>query len=160
MTNHQTFFLLAIDTLYETSSSSSNSSSSSDEEIEILTGVVQTFQTLNGSKFKKKKREKRAKSTVWFTNICMQWQNEEFRRHFRLGRDTFEWILREISPETTENHGISMHLKLAATLWFLATGESFRAIAQRFGIGVSTFHYHFRNTIQLIINIFLKEKIR
>lgn len=53
-----------------------------------------------------------------------------------------------------------MHLKLAATLWFLATGESFRAIAQRFGIGVSTFHYHFRNTIQLIINVFLKEKIR
>ncbi|RHZ56353.1 hypothetical protein Glove_402g4 [Diversispora epigaea] len=36
-------------TLYKTSSSSSNSSSSSDKEIEILTGVVQTFQTLNRS---------------------------------------------------------------------------------------------------------------
>ena len=117
------------------------------------------MQKLNEQKFEKKKRKNKAKSNIWFKTICLQWQNEEFQRHFRITRETFEWLLREILPEINENNGL-FQLKLATTLWWLATGESFRAIAQRFGIGASTFHYYVRSIIQLIINKFLKEKIR
>ena len=45
-------------------------------------------------------------------------------------------------------------------MWYLATGETFRAVCERFGMGESTFFYALRNVIGAIIKKFSKEKIR
>ncbi|GES93030.1 putative nuclease HARBI1 [Rhizophagus clarus] len=71
-------------------------------------------------------------------------QDFEFKRHFRLTRSTFEWLCCEIIPLLKRNSnepgiiGLAWEQKIAASLWFLATGECFRSIGEKFGMGEST----------------------
>ena len=52
-----------------------------------------------------------------------------------------------------------MGTKIAASLWFLATGECFRSIREKFGMGESTISYALRQFFDVIISKFLTEKI-
>ena len=107
----------------------------------------------------------RSISQYWFNEICLHMQDFEFKRHFRLTRTTFEWICCEIIPllrrEITGSGviGLAWEQKIGASLWFLATGECFRSIGERFGMGESTFSYALRDFINVIITKFLAEKI-
>ena len=40
----------------------------------------------------------RSISQYWFNEICLNMQDFEFKRHFRLTRSTFEWLCCEIIP--------------------------------------------------------------
>src|SRR6266511_4904976 len=89
-------------------------------------------------------------------------QDFEFKRHFRLTRSTFEWLCCEIIPLLRGNSnesGLAWEQKIGATLWFLATGECFRSIGDRFGMGESTFSYALRDVVNILITKFLSEKI-
>lgn len=107
----------------------------------------------------------RSISQYWFNEICLNMQDFEFKRHFRLTRSTFEWLCCEIIPllrrEITGPGvvGLAWEQKIGASLWFLATGECFRSIGDRFGMGESTFSYALRDFINIIITKFLAEKI-
>jgi hypothetical protein len=107
----------------------------------------------------------RSISQYWFNEICLNMQDFEFKRHFRLTRSTFEWLCCEIIPflrrEITGSGivGLAWEQKIGASLWFLATGECFRSIGDRFGMGESTFSYALRDFINIIITNFLAEKI-
>ena len=104
-------------------------------------------------------------SQYWFHKICLKMQDFEFKRHFRLTRSTFEWLCHEIIPllkrEITGPGaiGLAWEQKIGASLWFFATGECFRSIADRFGMGESTFSYALRDIINIIIAKFLIEKV-
>lgn len=104
-------------------------------------------------------------SQYWFNEICLNMQDFEFKRHFRLTKSTFEWLCCEIIPllrrEITGSNmvGLAWEQKIGASLWFLATGECFRSIGDRFGMGESTFSYALRDFIHVIIVKFLAEKI-
>src|SRR5688572_6426357 len=104
-------------------------------------------------------------SQYWFNEICLNMQDFEFKRHFRLTKSTFEWLCCEIIPllrrEITGSNmvGLAWEQKIGASLWFLATGECFRSIGDRFGMGESTFSYTLRDFIHVIIVKFLAEKI-
>ncbi len=95
-------------------------------------------------------------------------QDFEFKRHFRLTRSTFEWLCCEIIPLLRRDSnnpgpdiiGLAWEQKIGASLWFLATGESFRSIGEKFGIGESTISYALRDFFDVIIEKFLAEKIR
>jgi hypothetical protein len=82
----------------------------------------------------------RSISQYWFNEICLNMQDFEFKRHFRLTRSTFEWLCCEIIPflrrEITGSGivGLAWEQKIGASLWFLATGECFRSIGDRFGM--------------------------
>ncbi|GBC13923.2 protein ANTAGONIST OF LIKE HETEROCHROMATIN PROTEIN 1-like [Rhizophagus irregularis DAOM 181602=DAOM 197198] len=92
-------------------------------------------------------------------------QDFEFKRHFRLTRSTFEWLCCEIIPHLRREItgpgivGLAWEQKVGASLWFLATGECFRSIGNRFGMGESTFSYALRDFINVIVTKFLAEKI-
>ncbi len=81
-------------------------------------------------------------------------------------RSIFEWLCCEIISlfrrEITESGdivGLAWEQKISASLWFLATGECFRSIGDRFGMGESTFSYALRDFINALITKFLAEKI-
>ena len=107
----------------------------------------------------------RSISKYWFDQICLNMPDFEFKRHFRLTRSTFEWLCCEIIPLLRRNSnessiiGLAWEQKIGASLWFLATGECFRSIGNRFGMGISTFSYALRDFINIIIEKFLAEKI-
>ena len=104
----------------------------------------------------------RSISKYWFDQICLNMPDFEFKRHFRLTRSTFEWLCCEIIPLLRRNSnesGLAWEQKIGASLWFLATGECFRSIGNRFGMGISTFSYALRDFINVIIEKFLAEKI-
>jgi len=107
----------------------------------------------------------RSISQYWFNEICLNMPDFEFKRHFRLTRTTFEWLCCKIIPllrrEITGSGmvGLAWEQKIGASLWFLATGECFRSIGDRFGIGESTFSYALRDVINVLITKFLVEKI-
>ncbi|GES79056.1 putative nuclease HARBI1 [Rhizophagus clarus] len=104
-------------------------------------------------------------SNYWFNEVCLNMQDFEFKRHFRLTRSTFEWLCCEIIPLLRRNSnepgiiGLAWEQKIAASLWFLATGECFRSIGEKFGMGESTISYALRQFFDVIISKFLSEKI-
>jgi hypothetical protein len=104
----------------------------------------------------------RSISKYWFNQICLNMPDFEFKRHFRLTRSTFEWLCCEIIPLSRRNSNeseIAWEQKIGASLWFLATGECFRSIGNRFGMGISTFSYALRDFISVVNEKFLAEKI-
>jgi hypothetical protein len=111
------------------------------------------------------RRLNRVVSNYWFNEICLNMQDFEFKRHFRLTRTTFEWLCCEIIPllRRSSNEpgiiGLAWEQKIAASLWFLATGECFRSIGEKFGMGESTISYALRQFFDVIISKFLTDKI-
>ena len=111
------------------------------------------------------RRINRLISQCWFNEICLNMPDFEFKRHFRLTRTTFEWLCCEIIPLLRRNSnepgivGLAWDQKIGASLWFLATGECFRSIGERFGMGESTISYALRQFFDIIIARFLIEKI-
>ncbi|CAB5381143.1 unnamed protein product [Rhizophagus irregularis] len=75
------------------------------------------------------RRLNRSISQYWFNEICLNMQDFEFKRHFRLTRSTFEWLCCEIIPHLRREItgpgivGLAWEQKVGASLWFLATGE-------------------------------------
>lgn len=111
------------------------------------------------------KKLNRLLSQYWFNEICLNMPDIEFKRHFRLTRSTFEWLCCEIIPflrrEITGPGivGLAWEQKIGASLWFFATGECYRSIGNRFGMGESTFSYALRDVTNVLITKFLAKKI-
>jgi len=120
---------------------------------------------LNREEINNLKRLNRLISQYWFNEICLNMPDFEFKRHFRLTRSTFEWLCCEVIPLLRRNNnepgiiGLAWEQKIGASLWFLATGECFRSIGERFGMGESTVSYALRQFFDVIIARFLAEKI-
>jgi hypothetical protein len=120
---------------------------------------------LNREEINNLKKLNRLISQYWFNEICLNMPDFEFKRHFRLTRSTFEWLCCEVIPLLRRNNnepgiiGLAWEQKIGASLWFLATGECFRSIGERFGMGESTVSYALRQFFDVIIARFLAEKI-
>ena len=111
------------------------------------------------------RRVRRTRSVCWFNNICNSWENVEFKRHFRITKTTFEWLCTEIAPlllQRNDPHGaprIPIKHKVSLTLWFLATGQSYRTLGQLFALGESTICYIIKSVLYAIKFIFSFLKI-
>ncbi|XP_046811342.1 putative nuclease HARBI1 [Lucilia cuprina] len=93
-----------------------NQSSSSEDE--------DRFQEMNFTKRK-----------IRFGNDFMDMPNNEFKQNFRMSKETFRFILNEISPHMKTNFrstAISNQIKLATALRFLATGGYQKGIGNEF----------------------------
>ncbi|KAK4793045.1 hypothetical protein SAY86_023480 [Trapa natans] len=91
---------------------------------------------------------------VWVKDRSKDWweqcdhpdfPEEEFRRHFRMGRATFDLICHDLDPvitkkNTTLRDAIPVRQRVAVCIWRLATGEPLRLVSKRFGLGISTCH--------------------
>ncbi|TVU34240.1 hypothetical protein EJB05_16071, partial [Eragrostis curvula] len=69
----------------------------------------------------------------------------EFRRAFRMGRETFDMICDALGAavakeDTMLRAAIPVRQRVAVCVWRLATGEPLRLVSKRFGLGISTCH--------------------
>ncbi|XP_072182205.1 uncharacterized protein [Diadema setosum] len=70
--------------------------------------------------------------------------DQEWRKHLRMSRETCEYIAGELRPLLERNNPRGQPLRipykkrLAVVLWWLATPTEYRSLATLFGIGIST----------------------
>lgn len=91
---------------------------------------------------------------LWVKDRSNSWWDEcsrsdypehEFKKAFRMGRETFEMICEELSSviakeDTTLRSAIPVRQRVAVCIWRLATGEPLRLVSKKFGLGISTCH--------------------
>ena len=85
----------------------------------------------------------RPRNKDWWTLVQEEWDDDDWIEHFRMGRDTFSELCRELEPyigrhDTRFRKAISLQLRVATALWKLATNVEYRTLAQIMGIGRST----------------------
>lgn len=80
----------------------------------------------------------------WFEQLVVNhYQDHLWREHFRVSRDTFEYICGLVGPQlirqnTILRQAITVEKRVAVALWRLATGNSYRTVGLTFGIGRCT----------------------
>ncbi|XP_066585162.1 uncharacterized protein [Prorops nasuta] len=116
--------------LLDTILSSSDDSDSDMEEIEFI------FKNVNYPK------ESRPRVINLMENVIYAYHDEEFKRHFRMHRSTFYFLLDILKPhlKNINNDGpvISAEKQLYITLYVLATPDSYRSVVTKFNIGNAT----------------------
>ncbi|XP_071945891.1 uncharacterized protein [Antedon mediterranea] len=84
------------------------------------------------------------RSSFWWDNIVIaHWDDEDWLANFRMDKGTFMYLVEELRPyikyeNTRMRAAFTLEIRLALTLYRLATGSSFRCISNQFGVGRST----------------------
>jgi hypothetical protein len=81
----------------------------------------------------------------WDKCSSPDYPEEDFRRAFRMGRETFDMICEALGSavakeDTMLRAAIPVRQRVAVCIWRLATGEPLRLVSKRFGLGISTCH--------------------
>eukprot|EP01028_Stygiella_incarcerata_P010169 TRINITY_DN512_c0_g5_i1.p1 TRINITY_DN512_c0_g5~~TRINITY_DN512_c0_g5_i1.p1 ORF type:complete len:196 (-),score=35.03 TRINITY_DN512_c0_g5_i1:579-1166(-) len=74
------------------------------------------------------------RSAAWWKLVLDGWDDQEFSRHFRVSRTTFDVLASFPNLRKLANHV----KKLSVCLWFLATGEGVRELGERFALSKSS----------------------
>ncbi|XP_025162657.1 uncharacterized protein LOC112590444 isoform X2 [Harpegnathos saltator] len=86
-----------------------------------------------------------------------QLNREQFRKHFRITLTTYNQLEQKLVPALQEDVGIKRHIpvrkQLLATLWLLATPDSYRSVGERFDMSKSSLNVSFMRVIQALNNI-------
>lgn len=86
------------------------------------------------------------RSKAWWDECNRpDYPEEEFKKWFRMRRQTFDMICEELNSviakeDTTLRNAIPVRQRVAVCIWRLATGEPLRLVSKRFGLGISTCH--------------------
>ncbi|XP_046611834.1 protein ANTAGONIST OF LIKE HETEROCHROMATIN PROTEIN 1-like isoform X4 [Neodiprion virginianus] len=108
----------------------SSSSSSSDEEWSTIL-----------QKYDCEKRKLRPR-IIDYDNVVYRYSDDEFKSHFRLSRNTFNY-LHDLIREDLVRHvpgcpTISSYHQLMIAIWKMATTDSYRSVCDRFNVGRAT----------------------
>ena len=95
------------------------------------------------TKEQRSKGESEQRSCHWWRNGCANWMDKQFKKRFRVNRNTFNYILQElqesIKRKTTRfKVPVAPEIPVALTLYRLAHGCSFATVGDLFGIATST----------------------
>ena len=95
------------------------------------------------TKEQRSKGESEQRSCHWWRNDCANWMDKQFKKRFRVNRNTFNYILQElqesIKRKTTRfKVPVAPEIPVALTLYRLAHGCSFATVGDLFGIATST----------------------
>ncbi|CAA0841908.1 Unknown protein [Striga hermonthica] len=91
---------------------------------------------------------------LWVKNRSRDWwdqcsspdfPDDEFRKAFRMGKETFDMICNELSSAVAKENtmlrdAVPVRQRVAVCIWRLATGEPLRLVSKKFGLGISTCH--------------------
>uniref|UniRef100_A0A5B6YNX6 DDE Tnp4 domain-containing protein n=1 Tax=Davidia involucrata TaxID=16924 RepID=A0A5B6YNX6_DAVIN len=86
------------------------------------------------------------RSTAWWDECnSAEFPEEEFRKAFRMGKETFDMICKQLSSVVAKENtmlrdAVPVRQRVAVCIWRLATGEPLRLVSKRFGLGISTCH--------------------
>ncbi|XP_047143531.1 uncharacterized protein LOC105848991 isoform X2 [Hydra vulgaris] len=107
----------------------------------------------------------RPKSSQWFNEIFTQMEECEFKEHFRVNRNTFNFLVNELHPHlgkttTTMREPISVVKRVAVALHYLALCEEYRVVSSLFGIGKSTANLIVHEVINAVNDILLPKYVK
>nr|XP_047139119.1 protein ALP1-like [Hydra vulgaris] len=92
-------------------------------------------------------------------------QECEFKEHFRVNRNTFNFLVNELHPHlgkttTTMREPISVVKRVAVALHYLASCEEYRVVSSLFGIGKSTANLIVHEFINAVNDILLPKYVK
>ena len=92
------------------------------------------------------------------------WTDSEFRENLRMSASTFQAIVRRIGPavnrqDTRFRKAIPVNIRIAVTIWRLATNAEYRTLSHLFSLGISTICEITRDVCQAIWTLLKKDTI-
>ncbi|KAL2517898.1 hypothetical protein Adt_14145 [Abeliophyllum distichum] len=111
---------------------------------------------------------------LWVKNRSKDWwdqcnspdfPDEEFKKAFRMGKDTFDLICNELSSVVAKENtmlrdAVPVRQRVAVCIWRLATGEPLRLVSKKFGLGISTCHKLVLEVCSAIRNVLMPKYLR
>ncbi|XP_065134336.1 uncharacterized protein [Paramisgurnus dabryanus] len=85
----------------------------------------------------------RMQGKVFWDSVLNNFNEEMWKEHFRMSRESFEYVLQLVKPTlerktTGWRKPLEPRLRLAVVLWWYATPSEYRTISCLFGVGIST----------------------
>ncbi|KAL3818940.1 hypothetical protein ACJIZ3_004845 [Penstemon smallii] len=111
---------------------------------------------------------------LWVKNRSKDWwdqcnspdfPDDEFKKAFRMGKNTFELICNELSSVVSKENtmlrdAVPVRQRVAVCIWRLATGEPLRLVSKKFGLGISTCHKLVLEVCSAIRNVLMPKYLR
>lgn len=104
--------------------------------------------------------------TDWWDNLLAgQFEDGEWIRYFRMSREAVLDLVEKLRPvlqreDTNMRAAIPVDKRVALTLWKLATSDSYRSVANQFGVGVSTASVIVMEVCEAIHDVLLKHVVQ
>ncbi|XP_072858744.2 uncharacterized protein LOC110082590 isoform X5 [Pogona vitticeps] len=108
----------------------------------------------------------KTQKTDWWDNLLAgQPDNGEWIRYFRMSRAAVLDLVEKLRPvlqreDTNMRAAIPVDKRVALTLWKLATSDSYRSVANQFGVGVSTVSVIVMEVCEAIHDVLLKHVVQ
>lgn len=108
----------------------------------------------------------KTRSTDWWDKCnSPEFPEEEFKKAFRMGKDTFEMICNELTSVVAKENtmlrdAVPVRQRVAVCIWRLATGEPLRLVSRRFGLGISTCHKLVLEVCSAIKNVLMPKYLQ
>ncbi|XP_015276457.1 PREDICTED: uncharacterized protein LOC107118608 [Gekko japonicus] len=108
----------------------------------------------------------KTQKTDWWDNLlASQFDSSEWVRYFRMSREAVLELVERLRPvlqreDTNMRAAIPVDKRVALTLWKLATSDSYRSVANQFGVGVSTASVIVMEVCEAIHDVLLKHVIQ
>ncbi|KAH1165579.1 hypothetical protein KIL84_023138 [Mauremys mutica] len=107
----------------------------------------------------------RETSTDWWDRIVLQvWDESQWLRNFRMRKGTFLELCDLLSPalkrqDTRMRAALSVQKRVAIALWKLATPDSYRSVANHFGVGKSIVGVAVMQVAHAIVDLLLSKVV-
>ncbi|KAG6926834.1 hypothetical protein G0U57_011028 [Chelydra serpentina] len=107
----------------------------------------------------------RETSTDWWDRIVLQvWDESQWLRNFRMRKGTFLELCELLSPalkrqDTLMRAALTIQKRVAIALWKLATPDSYRSVANQFGVGKSTVGVAVMQVAHAIVDLLLSKVV-
>ncbi|KAH1170850.1 hypothetical protein KIL84_006468 [Mauremys mutica] len=107
----------------------------------------------------------RETSTDWWDRIVLQvWDESQWLRNFRMRKGTFLELCDLLSPvlkrkDTQMRAALTVQKRVAIALWKLATPDSYRSVANHFGVGKSTVGVAVMQVANAIVELLLSKVV-
>ncbi|XP_061441727.1 uncharacterized protein LOC133364856 isoform X2 [Rhineura floridana] len=108
----------------------------------------------------------KTQKTDWWDNLVAgQPDDGEWIRYFRMSREAVLDLVEKLRPvlqreDTNMRAAIPVDKRVALTLWKLATSDSYRSVANQFGVGVSTASVIVMEVCEAIHDVLLKHVVQ
>ncbi|XP_036142268.1 putative nuclease HARBI1 isoform X2 [Monomorium pharaonis] len=84
----------------------------------------------------------------YYEHIVPHYNDNQFHSHFRMSRELYEELENLIYRQIRQGeNNVPLRKKILLTIWIVGTPESFRSVADRFGLSKSNAHIVFKEVI-------------
>uniref|UniRef100_A0A8C3F917 DDE Tnp4 domain-containing protein n=1 Tax=Chrysemys picta bellii TaxID=8478 RepID=A0A8C3F917_CHRPI len=107
----------------------------------------------------------RETSMEWWDHIVMEvWDDEQWLQNFWMRKATFMGLCEELAPtlrrkDTRLRAALPVEKRMAIAIWKLATPDSYRSVANQFGVGKSTVGIVLMQVCKAINRILLRRTV-